>query len=85
MNDLDGLMNYNPVTLEQAKLLKQLGFKRPTVFYWQDTDNIPFVTKGLKIGDKAINHNSKRYSDVQVYSAPSFNDSDIQKLLNQKV
>jgi hypothetical protein len=71
MNDLDGLMNYNPVTLAQAKLLKELGFERPTQFYWQDTtDGIPYVEKGLKIADKAMNHNSKRYTDVQVYSAP---------------
>lgn len=78
MNDLDGLMNYNPVTLAQAKLLKELGFERPTQFYWQDTtDGIPYVEKGLKIADKAMNHNSKRYTDVQVYSAPSIKDEDV--------
>jgi hypothetical protein len=78
MNDLDELMNYNPVTLAQAKLLKELGFERPTQFYWQDTtDGIPYVEKGLKIADKAMNHNSKRYTDVQVYSAPSIKDEDV--------
>lgn len=81
MNDLDGLMNYKPVTLTQAKLLKELGFKRPTQFYWQDTDGIPYVDKGLKIADKAMNHNSKKYTDVQVYSAPSTKDDDVLLML----
>lgn len=81
MNDLDGLMNYKPVTLAQAKLLKELGFKRPTQFYWQDTGCIPYVDKGLKIADKAMNHNSNKYANVQVYSAPSTKDEDVLQML----
>ena len=77
MNDYDGLMNYNPVTLDQAKLLKSLGFVRPTTFYWQDTECIPYVEKGLKIADTAINHNSAKFTEVQVYSAPSIKDDDV--------
>jgi hypothetical protein len=82
MNKLEELLNYKPVTLTQAKLLKLLGFHRPCEFYWQDTDGLPFVDKGLKIADKPIDHNSIKYSDVQVFSAPSINNEDVIKLLS---
>lgn len=83
MNDYDGLVNYKPVTLDQAKLLKSLGFVRPTPLYWQDTEGIPYVEKGLKIADTAMNHNSGKFTDVKVYSAPSIKDDDVLKLLTQ--
>ena len=57
------------VELEFAKILKKLGYWRPTEYFYQDVD-LPFCEKGLKNtknGEK-INHNS---FDDFIYSAPT--------------
>ena len=59
----------NLVSLNEAKYLKELGFKKPTEYYYLDKD-LKYVERGLnrtKNGRK-INHN--RYDEF-IYSAPT--------------
>lgn len=59
----------NLVSLNEAKFLKELGFKKPTEYYYLDKD-LKYIDRGLnktKNGRK-INHN--RYDEF-IYSAPT--------------
>lgn len=65
-----GIENVDVVDLETAKYIKNLGFDRPTQWYWQDK-TLTFVEKGLKrvkMGKRRMNHN--KY-DEWIYSAPT--------------
>lgn len=61
----------NLVDLETAKLLKSLGYDKPTFFYHLGKDLPWGITKGIhrvKLRDRRMNHN--RYDEF-VYSAPT--------------
>ena len=65
-----GLENVDVVDLKTAKYLKQLGFNKPTHWYWLDKD-LQFVNRGLKrvkMDKRRMNHN--RYDEF-IYSAPT--------------
>lgn len=65
-----GIENQDIVDLKTAKRLKELGFNKPTHWYWLDKD-LQFVDKGLKRvkeGKRRMNHNK---FDEFIYSAPS--------------
>jgi len=65
-----GIERVDIVDLETAKYLKQLGFDKPTHWYWQDKQ-ISFVEGGLrrvKYGKRRMNHN--KY-DEWIYSMPT--------------
>ena len=80
-NTVNDIMNYIPVTHDQAKLLKDLGYNKKTFWYWNDTKNIPYVTIGLKLGDKKYNHNSDKYNNISIYSAPRQDDPEVIRIL----
>lgn len=77
MNFIEYVTTYEPVSLEQAKLLKSLGYKKPCYFYYVDTD-VPYVPRGMRNSERRMNHN--RYDNF-VYSAPDKNDKAVIKLL----
>jgi len=81
MTTYEDLMDYSPVTLEQAKLLKSLGFRGKTKWYWQNTEGIPYVHKGLKISQDPVDHNDPQYQGIDIYSAPSKKDVVVLKVL----
>lgn len=72
-----------PVSIEDAKLLKLLGFRDETLFYYIDSDSVKYVPRGLKCGknNKTEDHNS---FDEFIYSAPTVEHALIwiNKLLN---
>ena len=89
----DGLLSFlrivnpdkeQPVSLEDAKMLKLLGFHDETLFYYIDRDSIKYVPRGLKYGNegKVEDHNS---FDEFIYSAPTIEHALIwiNKLLNK--
>ena len=66
------------VDLETAKRLKNLGYDKPSHWYWLDKD-LPYANKGLKrvdAGKRRINHN--KYDDF-IYSAPT--EKEIEKFI----
>lgn len=73
----DQLVNYNPVTLEEAKRLKMFGYSEVSYAYYVDAD-IPHVQRGMRFGDEPMNHNN---FDDFIYSAPSKNDANLMVLL----
>lgn len=76
---MEYFQNYKPVTLEEAKKLKALGYSEKCYWYYVDRVDIPNVTAGLKYDNEHfINHNE---FDEFVYSAPSKSDSEVIKLL----
>ena len=61
------------INLEGAKLLKHLGYNKPSHWYWQDK-SLSFVSEGLKRvkqGKRRMNHN--KY-DEWIYSAPTMDE-----------
>jgi hypothetical protein len=61
------------INLEGAKLLKHLGYNKPSHWYWQDK-TLPYVEKGLKrvkYNQRRRNHN--KY-DEWIYSAPTMDE-----------
>jgi hypothetical protein len=76
---MEYFQNYNPVTLEEAKKLKALGYSEKCYWYYLDREDIPHVSAGLKYcDDHFINHNE---FDDFVYSAPSKSDPVVIGLL----
>ena len=62
-----------PISLPLAKVLKSMGFNKPTEYFYRDKD-LPFSSKGLgrtKNGKK-MNHN--KYDEF-IYSAPSIKEA----------
>ncbi len=65
-----GVENVDVVDLETAKYIKELGFDKPTHWYWQDK-TLPYVEKGLKrVKYKQRRRNHNKY-DEWIYSAPT--------------
>lgn len=77
-NTLEYFKNFKPVTLDEAKKLKELGYSKPCKWYYIDTDDIPYVSNGLHVSDELLNHNEYDYF---VYSAPERTDVDVIHLL----
>ena len=61
------------VNLELAKRLKELEYRKPCEFYYQDSE-LPFSPFGLKRtkNGELLNHNE---FDNFIYSAPTLNDA----------
>src|SRR5690606_34056517 len=61
------------INLEGAKLLKHLGYNKPSHWYWQDK-TLPYVEKGLKrVKYKQRRRNHNKY-DEWIYSAPTMDE-----------
>ena len=67
--------------LESSKLIKSMGFDKPSHWYWLDK-KLSFVDKGLnrvKMGKRRMNHN--KYDEF-IYSAPT--KKEVIKWINDK-
>jgi len=61
------------INLEGAKILKHLGYNKPSHWYWQDK-TLPYVEKGLKrVKYKQRRRNHNKY-DEWIYSAPTMDE-----------
>lgn len=61
------------INLEGAKILKHLGYNKPSHWYWQDK-TLPYVEKGLKrVKYKQRRRNHNKY-DKWIYSAPTMDE-----------
>lgn len=71
LEKLESLDPNEPVSLEMGKKLKENKFRIPTEYYYFESDDFPYVKRGLKKtkqGEKLLNHN--RFGNLMV-SAPT--------------